>query len=104
MTLRFRSDAKRAPEFPGDLRVRVIDASGREFAPRERLPRSELPAGAIATHTLHFPLPADAASPRVTVTWARWLDYVVPGPGNPLVQRKVSLELAAATREPPGSR
>ena len=67
VTLRFRSDAKRAPEFPGDLRVRVIDASGREFAPRERLPRSELPAGAIATHTLrrlqtrHTPAVAVAA-------------------------------------------
>lgn len=100
VTLRFRSDAKRAPEFPGDLRVRVIDAAGREFPPRERLPRNELPAGATATHTLHFPLPADVASPRVTVTWAGWLDYVVPGPGNPLVQRKVSLEVAAGPGGP----
>ncbi len=102
VTLRFRSDAARAPEFPGQLRVRVVDSAGREYAPLARLPRNELPAGGVAAHTLHFPLPPDAGSPRVTVTWGRWLDYAVPGPGNPLVQRKVSLELPGLAPEVSG--
>ena len=67
VTLRFRSDAARAPEFPGELRVRVVDSAGREYAPLARLPRNEL-----------------------------------PGPGNPLVQRKVSLELAGLAPEVSG--
>jgi hypothetical protein len=99
VTLRFRSDARRAPEFPGRLAVRVVDQAGREFAPVEPLPRNELPAGETATHTLRFPVPDDAVAPRVTVTWTSWLDWLVPGPGNPMVQRKATLELAGITRE-----
>ncbi len=99
VTLRFRSDAKRAPEHPDHLRVRVVDADGREYAPLGRLPGDELRAGESTTRTLHFPLPPDARLPHVRVTWARWLDYLVPGPGNPLVQRKASLELAVGAAE-----
>jgi hypothetical protein len=99
VTLRFRSDARRAPEFPGRLAVRVVDEAGREFAPVEPLPRNELPAGETATHTLRFPVPDDAVAPRVTVTWTSWLDWLVPGPGNPMVQRKATLELAGITQE-----
>ena len=99
VTLRFRSDARRAPEFPGRLAVRVVDQAGREFVPVEPLPRNELPAGETATHTLRFPVPDDAVAPRVTVTWTSWLDWLVPGPGNPMVQRKATLELAGITRE-----
>lgn len=103
VTLRFRSDARRAPEFPGELRVRVVDAAGREYAPRERLPRNELRAGETVAHTLRFPAPEGAESPRVTVTWGGWLDYFVPGPGNPLVQRKASLELAGLAPRVPAA-
>jgi hypothetical protein len=99
VTLRFRSDARRAPEFPGRLAVRVVDEAGREFAPVEPLPRNELPAGETATHTLRFPVPDDAVAPRVTVTWTSWLDWLVPGPGNPMVQREATLELAGITQE-----
>jgi len=99
VTLRLRSDAKRAPEFPGRLAVRVVDQAGREFAPVEPLPHNELRAGETATHTLRFPVPDDAVAPRITVTWAGWLDWLVPGPGNPMVQRKATLELAGITRE-----
>ena len=98
VTLRFRSDAGRAPEFPGKLSVRVVDQAGREFSPVEPLPHNELRAGETATHTLRFPVPDDAVAPRITVTWAGWLDWLVPGPGNPMVQRKATLELAGAPR------
>jgi hypothetical protein len=77
----------------------VVDQTGREFRPLEPLPRNELRAGETATHTLRFPVPDDAAALRVTVTWASWLDWLVPGPGNPMVQRKAALELAGATGE-----
>lgn len=99
VTLRLRSDATRAPEFPGELAVRVVDAAGRRYAPVEPLPRNELRAGETVTHTLRFPVPDEATAPRVTVTWARWIDWLVPGPGNPLVQRKVLLDLAGITRD-----
>jgi hypothetical protein len=96
ITLRFRSDAKRAPEHPGSVRVRVVDASGREFAPASPVPDGELAAGHSVSHTLRFDVPPDAEAPRVLLMWDGWIDYLVAGPQNPLVQRKASLLLAGA--------
>lgn len=95
VTLRFRSDAKAAPEYPGELRVVVADAAGLEFLPERPLPADSLLAGMAVNWTLRFIVPADIRAPRLLVTWRGWLDYLVPGPQNPLVQRKASLMLAS---------
>lgn len=99
VTLRLRSDAKAAPEYPGELLVVVADAAGREFRPEQPLPADALPAGAAVSRTLRFIVPADIKSPRLLVTWSDWQDYLVPGPQNPLVQRKAALQLASGDAE-----
>lgn len=95
VTLRFRSDAKRAPEYPARLRIRAIDAGGRQYAPESPLPPGPLEAGDTVERRLRFRVPADAGEVRLLVSWSG-LDYLVPGPGNPLVQRRASLQLATA--------
>ena len=96
VTLRLRSDAKAAPEHPRRLRVVVTDGAGREFLPQQALPPDPLPAGASVSRTLRFIVPGDVASPRLLVSWRGWPNYLIPGPENPLVQRKASLLLASA--------
>jgi hypothetical protein len=95
VTVRFRSDAVRAPEFPRELRFRLRDAAGRELAPLNAVPDLPLRAGESRSHLLRFPAGASAATAELIVTWNGWLDYFVPGAGNPLVQRQRRLALPA---------
>jgi hypothetical protein len=41
----------------------------------------------------------DAVAPQAAVTWISWLDWLEPGPGNPMDQRQATLELAGITQE-----
>ena len=98
--LRFRSDAKAAPEEPSHLRIRVVDAAGHEYAPRRAAPLESLAAGAEYWRELHVALPAGVVAERLVATWGSWPDYVVPGPENALVQRRRSVLLAAPAARP----
>ena len=102
----FSSNAVRAPEWPGKLRFRLRDDEGREFAPLNQVPDLPLTAGAESTVELRFPQEARAPGSVLIVTWDGRLDYLVPGQGNPMVQRKRRLALPEAQRTaltPPGS-
>ena len=93
--LRFRSDAKAAPEYPSHLRVRVLDAAGHQYAPQPVVELEPLAAGAEYAREFHFPIPAGATAERLVATWGDWPDYFVPGPENALVQRRRSILLTA---------
>jgi hypothetical protein len=94
--VRFRSDARQAPEWPGKLQFRLIDAAGRRYAPVNQVPDSALRAGESWTHELHFPVQPQTSGATLVVTWKDGLDYLVPGAGNPLVQRRHRLALPPA--------
>jgi hypothetical protein len=96
VTVRFSSNAVQAPEFPGELKFRLRDASGHEYAPTNAVPDRPLTAGTSWSHELHFPAEARPAGATLVVTWSGWLDYFVPGAGNPLAQRRRQLALPAA--------
>lgn len=98
VTVRFASNAVRAPEWPGKLRFRLRDDEGREFAPLNKLPDTPLPAGAASSFELRFPRDARPSGAVLIVTWDGGLDYLVPGAGNILVQRRRRLALPGASR------
>ena len=93
VTVRFASNAVRAPEYPARLRFRLRDDEGREFAPLNRVPDVPLAAGHSAAHELRFPLDVRPEGAVLIVTWDRGLDYLVAGAGNVLVQRRTRLAL-----------
>ncbi len=92
--LRFRSDAKAAAEFPSFLRFAVRGTDGRRVAPSAGFVAEPLAAGATMERELSFSVPAAAGNPVLEVTWDSWLDYLVPGSGNVLVQRLRPLALS----------
>jgi len=91
--VRFSSNAVRAPEWPGKLFFCLVDGSGREYSPTNQVPDSALRAGETWTYELHFPAEAKPGGAMLLVTWKPGLDYLVPGAGNPLVQRQTRLAL-----------
>ena len=93
VTVRFSSNAIRAPEWPGKLRYRLRDGQGREYAPINAVPDTPLSAGETSTFELRFPGGARPDSATLVVTWKGVLDYLVPGAGNILVQRRRRLAL-----------
>ena len=93
VTVRFSSNAVRAPEFPAALRFRLRDGTGHEYAPTNSVPDSALGAGASWEHELRFPPTAKPEGAVLIVTWGGILDFFVPGAGNPLVQRRQRLAL-----------
>lgn len=93
VTVRFASNAVRAPEYPARLRFRLRDDEGREFAPLNEVPDVPLPAGQASAHELRFPPEARPEGAVLIVTWDRGLDYLVPGAGNVLVQRRTRLAI-----------
>jgi hypothetical protein len=95
VTVHFASNAKRAPEWPAALRFRLRDGAGQEYAPSNSVPETALRAGASWDYELLFPAAARAAGSVLIVTWDSGLDYLVPGAGNPLVQRQRRLALPA---------
>ena len=95
VTVRFSSNAVQAPEWPGKLLFRLVDSAGREYSPTNEVPDTALRAGKSWTHELHFPAAVKPAGAALLVTWKPGLDYLVPGAGNPLVQRRTRLALPA---------
>jgi hypothetical protein len=98
VTVRFASNAVRAPEWPGKLRFRLRDDEGREFAPLNQVPDTPLAAGDAASFELRFPNEARPEGAVLIVTWDGGLDYLVPGAGNILVQRRRRLALPGESR------
>lgn len=96
VVLRFRSDARAVAERPGYLRVRGFDARGNEYEPLEGIPDAPLMAGDTVERLLTFAPAPGARIERVAVTRRDWENYLVPGPENPLVQRRRTLALADA--------
>jgi hypothetical protein len=94
--VRFSSNARSAPEWPGKLRFRLKDAAGQEYSPINQVPDSALRAGAEWTHELRFPPGTPVDGTVLMVTWGGLLDYLVPGTGNPLAQRQRRLALTPA--------
>ncbi len=92
--VRFRSDARGADEFPGLLRFVVRGADGRRTGPTAGFGAEPLAAGATIERELTFAGSAAAGEPVLEVTWDGWLDYLVPGSGNVLVQRLRPLALS----------
>ena len=101
VVVRFRSDAKAVPEHPGGLRIRGYDEHGNAYPPIAAIPDIPLLAGDTVERIVLF-APADGLRiERIGLTWRDWESYLVPGPENPLVQRRRSLALgdSAAARE-----
>jgi len=96
VTVRFSSNAVRAPEWPKALRFQLVDGQGRRFAPTNAVPDRALLAGESWTHELHFPAGATPNGATLLVSWKPGIDYLVPGAGNPLVQRRRRLALPPA--------
>lgn len=98
VAVRFRSNAVRAPEYPGLLLFRLRDDSGRTWESLNRPVDDPLPAGAERHDTLHFAARLPLPGARLEVSWRRRMDYLVPGAGNPLVQRRTGLAILARER------
>ncbi len=95
VTVRFRSNAVQAPEWPGLLHYRLRDASGKECAAIDRVPEEPLRAGDSVRRVLHFAAGGKPDTASLIVTWGNKLDLLVPGRGNPLVQRRQRLIIPA---------
>ena len=95
VTVHFASDAKQAPEWPAALGFRLRDGAGQEYAPSNSVPNTALRAGATWDYEMLFPAVATAGGSVLIVTWDGGIDYLVPGAGNPLVQRQRRLALPA---------
>jgi len=93
LSVRFRSDAKAVTEFPGELRLEVRDGEGRSYLPTSGILAEPLRAGETLVREFTFAVPDDASSPRLIASYQGWLDYLVPGQGNPLVQRRIGLAI-----------
>jgi len=94
--VRFSSNAVRVPEFPAKLEVRLRDLQGKTYRPVNQIPERALGPGETWTHTLRFAEGVPIEGGSLIVTWKRGLDYLVPGAGNPLVQRHTRLALPAS--------
>ena len=93
VTVRFRSDARRAAEYPGLLRLVVVDGAGRRYAPSAGMIAEPLEAGQMIEREFRFSVPASAGPARLEVSYDSVMDYLVPGLGNPLAQRRTPLAL-----------
>ena len=90
-------EPRAVPEHPGYLRVRGFDARGNAYDPLDPIPDAPLLAGDTVERMLTFaPAPGERIE-RVALSWRDWENYLVPGPENPLVQRRRSLALADAS-------
>jgi hypothetical protein len=96
VVVRFASNAARAPEYPAELRVVLRQRDGTELSPTNAIPDSALAAGAHWDYELRFPEPVRPEGAVLIVTWKNGIDLLVPGAGNPLVQRRQRLALPAA--------
>ncbi len=93
VTLRFRNDARREPEYPFHLDIVARDSAGRLYPPSSGLVAEPLGAGQTVEREFRFALAPDAGAPTLMVRYDGWMDYLVPGRGNALVQGRVRLGL-----------
>lgn len=98
VTVKFWSDARQAPEWPGELRFRLRDSAGTEYPPTNAVSDAALGAGETRLEELRFAGNIAPAGSVLIVTWKPGLDYFVPGSGNPLVQARRGLALSADPR------
>jgi hypothetical protein len=96
VTLRFRSDARRSPEYPALLDIAVVSGDGRRFGPVAGDVGDVLAAGESREVTLRFDVPADARDLRLVANWRGTPGWVVPGPDQVLVQRRSGITLVPA--------
>ncbi len=96
VTLRFRSDAKQAAEYPYLLTYKVVDEAGHRYAPSSGAVGEPLKAGETVEHEMRFSLPPEAKHPRLEVYYDSIMDYLVPGQANPLAQRRTRLDLGSS--------
>jgi hypothetical protein len=96
VTLRFRSDAKQALEYPLLLTYEIVDDAGHRYRPSDGVVGAPLKAGEMVEHEMRFSVPVDAAHPRLVVYYDSLMDYLVPGQANPLAQRRTRLDLGSA--------
>jgi hypothetical protein len=99
VNVRARSDARRAPEFPAELRFRLVDGEDREYLP---LPESgrfagPLAAGEADTIALMFSTPATASDLRLRVTLSALPDRFLLGPANTRAVARTTLALGSPT-------
>lgn len=90
------SDAARAPEWPGTLSYRLVDADGRRYPAVNSPPAEPLGPGDAASFELEFATPPGVGAQALEISWAGVMDLLVPGPGNTLVQRRQPVALAIA--------
>lgn len=95
VVVRFSSNAVEAPEWPELLAFTLVDAQGRRYPVMNQVPHRPVGPGESWQHTLKFPVEASPTGASLMVTWKSGLDYLVPGAGNPLVQRHTRLALPA---------
>ena len=95
VVVRFSSNAMRAPEWPELLAFTLVDAEGRRYPAMNEVPHRAVGPGQSWQHTLKFPVGVNPLGASLVVTWKNGLDYLVPGAGNPLVQRHTRLALPA---------
>ena len=99
VTVRARSDARRAPEYPAELRFRLVDGENREYPPLPESGRFEGPlaAGDSDTVPLVFAPPPTASDLRLRVTWDAWPDRLLLGPANTRAVARTTLALGVPT-------
>lgn len=95
VTLRFRSDARAADEYPGLLTIAAVDQAGRRYPPASGMVAEPLGAGAAVEREFRFSVPAAAGPVWLVVSYEGVMDYLVPGRANPLAQRRVRLAVGA---------
>jgi hypothetical protein len=99
VNVRARSDARRAPEFPAELRFRLVDGEGREYPPLPESGRFDGPlaAGQADTIVLVFATPATASDLRLGVTRSALPDRFLLGPANTRAVARTTLALESPT-------
>ena len=95
--VRARSDARRAPEFPAELRFRLVDDNDREYPPAPESARfgGPLAAGDSDTVPLVFAAPPTAGNLRLRVTRGAWPERLLIGPANTRAMARTTLALGS---------
>ncbi len=93
VTMRARSDAKAAIEDPGHVQVSVVDETGHRWYPQDEVLNQPLQAGQGYERSLRFSVPAGTRNLALTANWRGTAAWLIPGPENPLVQRKTEIRV-----------
>jgi len=91
--VRFRNDARSTSEPLSEYLIAVEDGRGGRYFPISGIAAGSLAAGEAIIQEYRFAVAPEVTSPRLVASYHGWMDYLVPGQGNPLVQRRVGLAL-----------